>query len=132
MLAAGPLAEWLSLRAPLGRLRVRGFGSWAWTWHCSSGHAVAAFHIELERPTTRIYNYVLGLWGEKKKRRELATDVSSGPIFLTKKTNKQTKPTLFYNLLKLINIYSIPGSANYFSCVQHVFYIPEISSAAEI
>ena len=36
----------------------------------SLGHAVVASHIEeLERLTTRIYNYVLGLWGRKKKRK---------------------------------------------------------------
>ena len=37
-----------------------------------SSHAVAVAHIEeLEGLTTRIYNYVLGLWGgEKKKVRE--------------------------------------------------------------
>ena len=36
--------------------------------HCSSSHAVVASYIEkLEGPTTRIYNYVLGLWGGKKE-----------------------------------------------------------------
>ena len=35
---------------------------------------------QLEGPTTKIYNYVLGGFGEKKKKkkRRLATDVSSG------------------------------------------------------
>ena len=52
--------------------------------HHSSSHAMAAAHMEEpEELTTRIYNYVLGLWGEKKRGR-LATDVTSGPIFLTK------------------------------------------------
>ena len=50
--------------------------------HHSSGHAEAASHIaEPEGPTTRIYNYVLGGFGEKKKKkktRRLVTDVSSG------------------------------------------------------
>ena len=33
----------------------------------SSSHAVAASHMEeIEGLTTRIYSYVLGLWGEKK------------------------------------------------------------------
>ena len=53
-----------------------------WTWHRSSGHAEAVFHIaKPEALTTRIYNYVRGgLWGEEeeKKRRRLATDVSAG------------------------------------------------------
>ena len=49
---------------------------------------MAAFQTEeLKRLTTRIYNYVLGLWGEKKKKKRgrLVTDVSSKTIFLTKK-----------------------------------------------
>ena len=53
--------------------------------HHSSSHAVAASHIEeLEGLTTRVYNYALVLWAGKKRGR-LATDVSSGPIFLTKR-----------------------------------------------
>ena len=58
----------------------RQFGSWAQTWHCSSGHAEATSHIaQPEGLTTRIYNYVLGGFGEKKgKKRTLATDVGSG------------------------------------------------------
>ena len=36
--------------------------------HYSSGHAVEGSHTEeLEGLTARIYNYVLGLWGEKNK-----------------------------------------------------------------
>ena len=36
----------------------------------SSSHAVVASHIEeLEGLTTRIYNYVSGFWGEKKKNK---------------------------------------------------------------
>ena len=54
--------------------------------HCSSGCAVAASHIqELEWPITRIYIYVLELWGGKKKRGRLAMDVSSGPSFFREK-----------------------------------------------
>ena len=38
--------------------------------HHSSSHAVAAPHMEeLEGPTTRIYNYVLGLYRENRKRK---------------------------------------------------------------
>ena len=34
-------------------------------------HAEAASHIaELERSTTRVYNYILGGFGEKKKRKK--------------------------------------------------------------
>ena len=45
-------------------------------------HAEAASHIpQPEGPATRIYNYLLGSFGEKKKKkkkRRLAADVSSG------------------------------------------------------
>ena len=38
--------------------------------YCSSGHAEVASHMaEQEGLTTRIYNYALGLWGGKKKRK---------------------------------------------------------------
>ena len=40
--------------------------------HCSSSHTVVAFHIEEpEWPRIRIYNYTLGHWGEKKKKRKI-------------------------------------------------------------
>ena len=58
------MAEWLSSCTPLQRPR---FGSWAQTWYCSLGHVEAASHMpQLEGPTTKIYNYVLGVFGEKK------------------------------------------------------------------
>ena len=43
---------------------------------------------QLEGPTTKIYKYLLGGFGEKKeekKRRRLATVVSSGANFFKKK-----------------------------------------------
>ena len=43
---------------------------------------------QLEGPTTKIYNCVLGAFGEKEEEEEekkrLATDVSSGPILKKK------------------------------------------------
>ena len=42
----------------------RWFKSWARTWHCSSHHAEAASHI----PQRRIYNYVPGALGRKRKK----------------------------------------------------------------
>ena len=66
----------------LGSPGFHQFESWVQTWHRSSGHAIAASHIaEPEGPTTRICNYILGGFVEKKKKKKLATDVSSGPIF---------------------------------------------------
>ena len=69
------------------------FGSWVQTWHHSSGHAEAVSHIaKPEVLTTRIYSYVLGGFGEKKKKNEKrrsATVVSSGTN-VSKKCNKIT------------------------------------------
>ena len=45
------------------------FGFWARTWYHSSGHAEVASHTaQSEELTSRIYNYVLGGSGEKKKK----------------------------------------------------------------
>ncbi len=69
------MAEWLSLHA---LLHGPGFGSWAQTWHCSLGHAEAASHMpQLEGPTTRIYNYVLGGFGENKGKNKILKKKSS-------------------------------------------------------
>ena len=48
----------------------------AQTRDCSSSHAeVASYIIQPEGPTTRIYNYVVGGFGEKKKnKKRLATE----------------------------------------------------------
>ena len=59
------MAKWLSSCALLHAGSDPGCGP----THCSSSHAVVVSHTEeLEWPTTRIYNYVPGLWGEKKKK----------------------------------------------------------------
>ena len=70
---AGPVAEWLSsLR--FGGPGFHRFGSWARTWHHLSGHAELASHTpQLEGPTTKIYNYVLGGFGAKKQQKTLLT-----------------------------------------------------------
>ena len=82
------MAEWLrSCALPRGS-GFRWFGSWARTWHHSSGHAEAATHTaELEGPTTRRYNYVLGGFGEKKKKlkREDWQQMSAQSQYLKKK-----------------------------------------------
>ena len=52
--------------------------------HRFSGHGEAASHIQqLEGCATMTYNYLLGLWGNKGEG--LATDVTSEPVFLSKK-----------------------------------------------
>ena len=80
---AGPAAEWLSLCTPLQYLGFHWFASWTRIWHSSSRHTEVASHMpQLEGATTKIYNYVLGGFGEKKagktRKRRLATVVSSG------------------------------------------------------
>ena len=66
------MAKWLSLHARLGDPGFCWFGSWAWTWHCSSSHVEVASHVaQPEVPTTRIYNYVLGVWGRRKRKKKL-------------------------------------------------------------
>ena len=68
-IGAGPVAEWLSLHAPLRWPRVRQFRSWAWTWHCSSSHAEAVCHrAQPEGPTTENTQLCTGGFGEKKKK----------------------------------------------------------------
>ena len=65
------------------------FGSWVQTCHHSSSHAEAVSHIaELDGFTTRIYNYLLGGCGEKKKKNE-ATHVSSGANLKEKKRKEK-------------------------------------------
>ena len=58
------VAEWLSL---VLRCSGPGFGSWARTWHRSSGHIEVVSHIpQLEACATKIYNCVRegeGVWG---------------------------------------------------------------------
>ena len=65
------MAEWLSSQLPFNSVGFRCFGSWAQMEHCSSGHTEAASHIAQPKgPATRIYNYVLGGFGEKKKKKK--------------------------------------------------------------
>ena len=69
-----------------------GFGSWARTWHHSSGHVEVASHIpQLEAHATKIYNCVQAGFGEikQKKKKRLATVVSPGANL--KKQNKTKK-----------------------------------------
>ena len=65
-LGAGPVAQQLRVHVPLRQPRVRLFGSQVWTWHHLASHAVVDIpHI---------------------KWRKMGMDVSSGPVFLSKKS----------------------------------------------
>ena len=58
-------------RSAAGGPVFRWFESWARTWHCSSNHAEAAFHMpQLEGPTSKNVQLCTGgLWGEKGKNK---------------------------------------------------------------
>ena len=59
------VAQRLSVHVLLQWPRVCQFGSWVQTWHCLASHAVSGIpHI---------------------KQRKMGMDVSSGPVFLSKK-----------------------------------------------
>ena len=75
------------------------FRLWAQTRHCSSSHAGVAFHMpQLEGPTTRIYNYVLEGFGEKKEKKEEDWQhVSSGANLKEKRRNEVILPLLVAN-----------------------------------
>ena len=63
------MAQWLSSHAPLQWPRVLPVQILGADMHHSSGHAEVASHIaQPEGPTARIYNYVLGDFGEEKKK----------------------------------------------------------------
>ena len=78
------MAQWLSSHALLGQPRVSAVQILGTDMAHSSSHAEAASHIaQPEGPITRIYNYVLGGFGEKKKEEKkwrFVTDVNSGAI----------------------------------------------------
>ena len=86
---AGPVAEWLSSTLCFSSPGFHQFGSWAKTWHHSSSHAEMASHTaQPEGPTTRIYNYVLGGFGEEKKKKIIIIIMQKST---TKKANRESK-----------------------------------------
>ena len=101
-----------------------GFSSQAQNHSSVSSHSVAVAHIEeLEGLTTRIYNYVLGLWGRKKRGR-LVTDVSSGWIFPCKKTKQKQNLRLHgpYCLHRLYSSGMENSSINHY--ISRSIYLP--------
>ena len=66
-----PVAEWLSSRALLHWPRVLLVWILGADRPCSSGHAEVASHMaQPEALTTRIYNCVVGGFGEKEKEKK--------------------------------------------------------------
>ena len=64
------MAEWLGLCALLQRPRVSPVQILGADM-ASLGHVEVASHMpQLEGPTTKIYNYVLGAFGEKKQEKK--------------------------------------------------------------
>ena len=73
------MPEWLSSSALLRRPRVSLVRIMAGTQHCSSGRPEAVSHIAQPKgPKTRIYNYVLGGFGEKKEEKFLNLSKKKG------------------------------------------------------
>ena len=58
--------------------------------HHSSSHAVVAYYI---KNRGRLPQMLAKIQSSSSKRRKLATDVSSGPIFFTKKNPQKTEVT---------------------------------------
>ena len=68
------MAEWLSLHAPLQRPRVLPVWILGADMARLIGHAEVASHTaQPEALTTRIYNSVLGGFGEKKKKKKIGS-----------------------------------------------------------
>ena len=92
---AGPVAKWLCSHTPLQWHRV----SLTQTLGSDLIHAEAESHIaQLEGSTTRIYNYVLGDFGEKKEKKEAAEDwqqmLAQVPIFKKKEIENDKQSCL--------------------------------------
>ena len=71
----GPEVRWLSSQALLWCPGFHRFGSWAQTWHCSSGHAEAVSHMPQLGPTTKknpatVYWGYLGRKSKKRKKKK--------------------------------------------------------------
>ena len=82
------MPEWLGLCTLLWWPRVSPVR--ARTGHHSSSHAEAASHrAQTEGPTARIYNYVLGGFGEKKKKKKKRTG-ENAPCILAFVGDKST------------------------------------------
>ena len=73
-----------SVRSAAAAEGFAGSDPWARTWHRSSGHGEAASHMpQLEGPATKIYNCVLGGYGEvkqKKKKKDWQQLLAQVPI----------------------------------------------------
>ena len=86
---AGPMAQWLSLHALLQWPMV----SPVWILGVDLAPLIkprwgSIPQAELQGSTTRIHNYVLGGFVEKKnKKNRFASDVNSGPIFKNNNNN---------------------------------------------
>ena len=79
------MIQWLSAHILLQWPGVCRFGSWVWTWHCLASRVVVGIpHIKRRKIGMNVSSGPVFL----SKRGGLVADVSSGLIFL-KKTTKQ-------------------------------------------
>ena len=67
------MTRWLSSHALLQQPRLSLVQILGAKWHHSSGHGEVASHMpQLEGPTTKIYNYVMGgVGGEKAEKKKI-------------------------------------------------------------
>ena len=98
---AGQVAQLLSSHVPLWRPGVHRFRSRVWTWHCLASHALAGVpHI---------------------KQRKMDMDVSSGPVFLSKKRRIGSRCQLRVNLPQKKKDHSQKLlSLRLFKCIPHL------------
>ena len=74
---------------------------------------------ELEGPTTRIYNYVLGDFAEKKikKKKTFTTDGSSGPIFFKKEEEDTSIQKSAHKKMFIVVLSIIANTQNQARCL---------------
>ena len=73
------------------------FGSWAWIWH--QYQVMLRWHPTRHNYKDSQLEYTTRYWGalgRRRRKKSLATDVSSGPIFLKKKAVIKVPQTHLY------------------------------------
>ena len=96
------------------------FGSWVQTRHRLSGHVKAVSHMpQLEGPTSKIYNYVRGRFGEKKQEKNIYWQqlLAQVPIF------KKRKMQLPYLHPHPCSLSSLPPSVFFLRWYYYLIYL---------
>ena len=90
-------------------LHSGGLGSVLEPYHWSvSSHAVVAAHVEKPGLTTRIYNYVLELWGEpEKKEEDWKQMLAQGKSFPASKKKKDPLKQEYFGAIWKMHFFSV-------------------------